>query len=598
MNALEHDNGSYMRKDNNERSRQLDQTDDHIGTDQVPAIGGYGFSYWHQLLGAISDAVIGLDRQAQVVYMNPAARVLLDCERVDWLGTSIWSLLQLERGDRAQSLQSALMPAFSSRHRIRLGGAWRLRRRDASILDIECDFFPVLNEYDEQAGRYLLLRDRTDASFWSRQIEVAAQLDVLTGLFSRKEFEVRLQQAVQMSVEHGMRHVLCYLDLDQFRVINDMAGHSVGDALLQRVAQQLRSVVRFKDVLARLGGDEFAILLWDCPEEAGKRVGKEVLRQLEGLRLEWQDRKYQITASVGMVVVDRETASPQDVLALADAACFLAKEQGRNRMHIGCRQDRLLMMHQDEMLWSSRIAEALDRDAFVLYRQTITQVQSSSEGEHFEILLRMHTPDGVMHAPAEFLSAAEKYGWMKAVDRWVIDRTLAWLSSLGPDVHKIERCCINLSGVTINQPDTLAYIAAGFDRWQVPANKVGFEVTETAAISNLSQARQLIEGLKDLGCCTLLDDFGAGMSSLNYLRTLPVDVLKIDGSFVQHMARDATDYALVKAIHEIGHVMGKKTVAEYCEDEVTLVLLRGLGVDYVQGYHIGVPELIGTPRTI
>ncbi len=586
-----------MRKDKNERNKRFDQADTDKA-DQLYPTEAQGVAYWHQLLGAISDAVIGLDRQAQVVYLNPAARILLNCERADWLGASIWSLLHLERGDRAQSLQAALMPAFSSRHRIRLGGAWRLRRRDASILDIECDFFPVLNEHDEQAGRYLLLRDRTDASFWSRQIEVAAQLDALTGLFSRQEFEVRLQQAVQMSVEHGMRHVLCYLDLDQFRVINDMAGHSVGDALLQRVAQQLRSVVRFKDVLARLGGDEFAILLWDCPEEAGQRVCKEILRQLETLRLEWQERKYQVTASVGLVVVDRQTTTPQDVLALADAACFLAKEQGRNRLHVGCREDRLLQMHQDEMLWSGRIAEALDRDAFVLYRQTIAHVQSAAGGEHFEILLRMSTPDGILHAPAEFLSAAEKYGWMKALDRWVIDRTLAWLSSSGARLDGIDLCCINLSGVTINQQDTLAYIAACFDRWQVPAAKVGFEVTETAAISNLNQARQLIEGLKELGCRTLLDDFGAGMSSLNYLRTLPVDMLKIDGSFVQHMARDATDYALVKAIHEIGHVMGMKTVAEYCEDEVTLLLLRGLGVDYVQGYHLGMPELIGTPLVV
>ncbi len=548
--------------------------------------------YWQQLLGAVSDAVIGLDLQATITYLNRAAQTLFCCTEAALIGKSFWDNIQLTRPGQTQALSLILMPAFGARHRIRLGGAWRLERQDGCCLEVECDFFPVLNTEGQQVARYLLLRDRTESNLWSRQIQMAAIQDALTGLISRSEFTVRLQQAVQMAHDQGQRHVLCYMDLDQFRVVNDTAGHAVGDALLQQVAQQLRSVVRNRDVLAQLGGDEFAILLWECPDEAGERVVRQIREALNRIRITWQDQRFQVTASVGLVVVDQQTHSAGEVLAMADSACYLAKEHGRNRVHFGGVQDQMLRQRQDEMLWSGRIAEALERRALRLFFQEIAPLQRPADRRHYEILLRLSGEDGQLHAPGVFLPAAEKYGWMQKIDNWVIEQTLRWLDAHPEQQDCLELCTINLSGASINDPGILAFIVECFQRYRVMPQKIGFEVTETVAINRLCQAQALIQGLKDLGCATLLDDFGAGMSSLTYLRNLPVDFLKIDGSFVRNMAQDATDFALIKAINEIGHVTGKHTVAECCEDQTTLALLRNLGVDYVQGYCLARPTAL------
>lgn len=554
-------------------------------------------SAWVHVVDAVSDGVVGLDADARLTYVNRVAERLLAISSLELLGSSLWDVLLLQGANQNHDLVSLLKPALSSSHRIRMGTDMTLCRRDGIPLAVECLFLPLINKEGQQQGRFLILRDKTDSHQWSHQLRLATTQDSLTGLVSRREFELRLQQAVALCRQQSINHVVCYIDLDQFKVINDTCGHEVGDALLQRVGQSLRTLIRQRDTLARLGGDEFAILLWQCQQDAGRRVGEQILRTLESLRFTWGEQRFQVTASVGMVVLDQSISTAAEVLSLADSACYVAKDTGRNRMHVAGRDDQTVQRRQDEMQWVSRLTQALEQDALQLYQQTIAPLQTSDEGMHYEVLVRLRGEDGVIYPPGAFMPAAERYGMMVQLDRWVIQRTLAWLGHHPEHLAKLKLCTINLSGASINQPETLGFIATCFEQNAVPAHKVGFEVTETMAISNLSHARQLITGLQALGCVTALDDFGAGMSSLAYLRALPVDILKIDGSFVRNMARDAMDYALVKAIHDIGHMTGKVTVAEFCEDAETFCALQDLGVDFVQGYHIARPCPLGMSLT-
>ncbi len=551
-------------------------------------------STWAHVLDAVSDAIVGLDADAHLTYVNRIAEHLLALPSAELLGSSLWDVLLLQGANQAHDLAALLKPALSSCHRIRMNTDLTLCRRDGVPLAVECLFLPILGGAGQQLGRFLILRDKTDSHQWSHQLRLATTQDSLTGLVSRREFEQRLQQAVALCQQQDLSHVVCYIDLDQFKVVNDTCGHEVGDALLQRVGQSLRTLIRQRDTLARLGGDEFAILLWQCPQDAGRRVGEQILKTLESLRFTWGEHRFQVTASVGLVVLNREILTAAEALSLADSACYVAKDTGRNRMHMAGRDDQTLQRRHDEMQWVSRLTQALEQDALQLYQQTIAPLQIDDEGMHYEVLVRLRGEDGVIYPPGAFMPAAERYGLMVQLDRWVINHTLAWLGRHPEHLAKLTLCTINLSGASINQPETLHFIAACFEQNAVPAHKVGFEVTETMAINNLSLARQLITGLQALGCVTALDDFGAGMSSLAYLRALPVDILKIDGSFVRNMARDPMDYALVKAMHDIGHMTGKITVAEFCEDADTYRALQDLGVDFVQGYHIAHPAPLET----
>jgi diguanylate cyclase (GGDEF)-like protein/PAS domain S-box-containing protein len=446
----------------------------------------------------------------------------------------------------------------------------------------------------EKQNVLVTCEDISEARILSEQLEYQAKHDALTGLINRVEFEKRLRRVLNAESDDG-DHALCYLDLDQFKVINDTCGHLAGDELLRRVSDILNTVVRKRDTLARMGGDEFAVLLEHCPLEQAKRVANELLRCIETFRFVWEGKRFALSVSIGLVPMRAGSGTLADILSAADAACYVAKDAGRNRIHIYYSDDIELSRRRGEMEWVSKINHALEEDRFCLEMQAISWLDETPEqkrGKHYELLLRMLADDGQLIYPGAFLSAAERYSLSEKVDRWVVSSTLDWLASNKAELEALAVCSINLSGHSMGDDEFLDFLLIQFEQSIVPPEKICFEITETAAIANLGAAIQFIHALKEIGCLFALDDFGTGVSSFNYLKNLPVDFIKIDGSFIREIHKDPIDFAMVRSINEIGQVMGKQTIAEFVENDAILKVLRSIGIDYAQGYAIGRPEPI------
>jgi diguanylate cyclase (GGDEF)-like protein len=431
--------------------------------------------------------------------------------------------------------------------------------------------------------RAAIQRYQSDLSFQTTH-------DPLTGLVNRREFERRLEVALNVTRSELSEHALLYMDLDQFKVVNDACGHTAGDEFLRQLGAELYRKVRKHDTLARLGGDEFGVLLEHCPAEQASRIADELLETIQDFRFVWEGKSFTLGVSIGLVPITEHSGSLSKILSTADAACYAAKDAGRNRIHVYRDDDSTLVRRHGEMQWVSRITEAIQEGRFHLYYQLIVPVSGEEEGVHFEFLLRMEDEDNNIIAPRAFLHAAERYNLMLGLDRWVTKTALQWLQSHPEQVDHLKLCTINLSGHSLGDADFMQFIIKELKQSGIPPEKICFEVTETAAISNLMKAIRFMSILRDLGCRFSLDDFGSGMSSFAYLKNLPVDYLKIDGIFVKDIADDPIDYAMVKAINEMGHVMGKETVAEFVEKEAILWKLREIGVDYAQGYAIAKPR--------
>ncbi len=415
-----------------------------------------------------------------------------------------------------------------------------------------------------------------------RQLQYQARHDALTGLCNRYAFQERLTTALDEAGQGG-HWVLCYFDLDQFKVVNDTCGHAAGDELLRQVAEILRSNLNPGDCAARLGGDEFALLCRGELNRALERV-RQLLAQLNQWRFLWQGKVFQVRASFGVVALEPAFGDWETVLGYADTACFMAKEYGRNRIQVYRSDDQALRQRCQEMNWVSRVETALEQGHFRLYAQPIVPLGNKDDVPHYEILLRLCDPAGGLIPPAQFLPAAERYHLMIRIDRWVVKEALALLSRFPG--HR-ECYSINLSGQSLGDRELLAIIRQGCR--QVAPERLCFEITETAAICNLPRARPFLEALRQLGCRLALDDFGTGLSSYAYLRRLPVDLLKIDGQFVRDICQDPVALAMIRSINEVTHILGKRTVAEWVENRSILEQLRELAVDYVQGYHLGEP---------
>jgi diguanylate cyclase (GGDEF)-like protein len=444
-------------------------------------------------------------------------------------------------------------------------------------------------------SRASLRRNEKLANELAARLQHQATHDALTGLHNRLEFESRLSGAIQEQRRSHSDYALLYLDLDQFKVINDTCGHAAGDELIRQVAWLIRDQLRRDDVLARLGGDEFGALLPLCSAAQALLLAEQIRQRIQDLRFKWQDKLFAVNASIGVLSLSAAVPTVSDALIAADQACYLAKDSGRNRVQLYRPDDRQVQLRRGEMRWVERINAALDEDMFVLVAQEIVPVGGrTARGpraarRRFELLLRMVSRDGEWIAPMAFIPAAERYGLMPRVDRWVIDcacRELAALRAAGKD---LPTCMINLSGASVSDAGLADYISQCLSANSLRGEYVGFELTETAAIGNLASASALMNRLRQLGCPIALDDFGSGMSSFSYLKTLPIDFLKIDGAFVRHVSNDPVDFAVVEAIQRVGQVMGIHTIAECVEDAGALSALALIGVDFAQGLYLCEP---------
>ncbi len=415
-----------------------------------------------------------------------------------------------------------------------------------------------------------------------------ASHDPLTNLVNRLEFEKRLALALHTASSQGRQHVVMYLDLDQFKIVNDTCGHAAGDQLLRQVSALLKEQVREGDSLARLGGDEFGVLLENCPLQEAIGIADKLRLCIADFRFVSEGKSFSIGASVGVVQVADGMLNLTDILSAADAACYMAKDKGRNRVQLYRPHDSDVSMRRGEMEWVSRLQTALEEGRFVLYSQQIMSIKEHlPQTSHHELLVRMLDERGRIVPPMAFIPAAERYSIMPMIDQWVVHNAFAAISSLGPDCGTYS---INISGASIGDERILEFVREQFRTFVMPPRSICFEITETAAIANFDKAARFFGEMKSLGCLFSLDDFGAGMSSFGYLKHLPVDFIKIDGSFVKDVAHDPVAVAMVRAINDVGHVMGKKTIGEFVDGEIVLGSLREIGVDFAQGHWISPPK--------
>lgn len=415
--------------------------------------------------------------------------------------------------------------------------------------------------------------------------------DTLTGTFNRRAFEQHLMGAMESARSENAHHVLCYLDLDQFKIVNDTCGHIAGDALLKQIAYRLQHEIRDSDMLARIGGDEFGVILQGCDLHKARQIANAMRSSVQQHRFAWDDKLFEIGVSIGVVPIVKDSLGSDELLGAADSACYVAKDLGRNRVHVYQANDLEVKKRSGEMQWVSRINLALDENRFCLYLQPIVSTNGHNAPTHFEVLLRMRGSAGELVPPMAFLPAAERYQLMPKIDRWVVSETVnAIVEGRFPYAGKSPLFAINLSGQTLGDEGFLEFTSSLIRKTKVNPRCLCFEITETAAITNLYAANRFISTFQELGCRFALDDFGSGLSSFGYLKSLPVDYLKIDGNFIRHLLDDPINRTIVESIHHIGHSIGLKTVAEYVENDQLLKILRSIGIDYVQGFAIAEPS--------
>jgi diguanylate cyclase (GGDEF)-like protein len=454
---------------------------------------------------------------------------------------------------------------------------------------------PIKNKQNEIVGMVFVFRDITQNRKLSAQLFWQANHDSLTGLMNRSYFEEKIKEALLKARKKNNYYSLCYLDIDRFKIVNDTCGHQAGDELLRQLATLLKRLTRSTDLVARLGGDEFGILFQKCSLDAAQKIAEKIRAAVEEYIFLWENKSFHLGVSIGLVGIDSHTSSQENILSLVDNACYVAKDKGRNRIYTCHINDQQLLLQRQDTEWTIRINQALEENRFCLHRQAIVEIKPSfgTQSKHYEILLRMKDRNGQEIAPMAFLPAAERYGLMPKIDRWVIQSFFAYFAQ----ENNSHPCCycLNLSGASINDDQFLDFLEEQLALYQLPTHNLCFEITETVAIANLSKASKLIAHLKELGCYIALDDFGSGMSSFGYLKSIPCDYLKIDGHFVKDIMDDPIDEAMVDCINRMGQLIGVKTIAEFVENEMILQKLANLGVNYAQGYGISRPEILNIP---
>lgn len=536
-------------------------------------------------LQAIGDAVVTTDVWGRVGSLNPAAEALTGWREDEAVGLPLAQVCVLEEEGSKVPVPDLVTLGLQQHWP---NQTLLLVRRGGPSVAVKASVSLIRDRAAQVIGVVVVLHDVSQERAHAAQLAYEASHDALTGLVNRAEFERRLAAALARPRDEGRMHSLLYLDLDQFKVVNDTCGHAAGDELIRQMAELMRSQLRKGDTLARLGGDEFAILLEHCVGADSERVAEALRRAISGFRFVHRQRTFTLGVSIGLVALDGHAGGVAEALSAADAACYMAKEGGRNRVQVYHPHDSVVRMRHGEMEWVSRIHAALAAGRFCLYAQEIVPLQDDGgAGRHVELLLRMVGERGQLVPPMAFVPACERYNLMPMIDRWVVETAFATLAS--ECAGDIATCAINLSGSSLADIHFPDFVREQAERAGVALSTICFEITETAAIGNLAQAASFIEQLQRLGCSFALDDFGAGMASFTYLKHLPAAYLKIDGSFVREMLDDPVNLVMVEVIQRIGHAMGKKTIAEFVESEAVLVRLRELGVDLAQGHHVSLP---------
>jgi diguanylate cyclase (GGDEF)-like protein/PAS domain S-box-containing protein len=555
--------------------------------EQHAQLADHQSNFLHMTLQSIVDGVITTDVDGYVKSLNPMAEQLTGWSETEALGKP---LVQVMHALKEETHAQIYDPTENIEHKTVLDepiSALLIQNNSGIETPVEYIAAPMRNHKDKIAGIVIIIHDESVQRSLNRQLTFQATHDALTGLINRYEFERQLRKVITEQSVDSSNNTLCYIDLDQFKLVNDTCGHAAGDELLKQITLLLQNTLNGTGTLARLGGDEFGLLLENCNSEEAETIARQLLDVIKTFQFSWNDNSFTIAASIGITSIYDSSISCEDILSNADSACYLAKENGRNHIQVFTAKDDKLLTQQREMHWVSRINLALEENRFQLYFQEIMPLKGHEKAFilHGEVLLRMIDKEGDIVTPGNFLPAAERYNIITLIDEWVVEKSIQWLATRKEKVL----ISINLSGMSVSNRDFLNFVVSKIKLHKVNPELLCFEITETAAINNLSTAIHFMNVLKKLGCSFALDDFGSGLSSFSYLNSLPVDYLKIDGTFVMDIDKDPMHYAMVKSINEVGQVMGIKIIAEFAASENIIDCLREIGVDNAQGYAVSRP---------